>query len=199
MITLILFDLGGVVFTNGAKKFKANLAERYGLPAEKVQEVIDGEIGGKYRMGTISREEFWNYAIPALNLKESVDELEKEWIDCYRLIEKTRDVVLKLREKYRVMYLSDNVRERVERLHKEFGFLDWFEGGIFSHEVGFRKPDPRIFRAALEKAEVVAEEAVFIDDKPANTAAAQNIGMTAFLFESPEKLEKDLHDLFEMR
>jgi 2-haloacid dehalogenase len=55
---------------------------------------------------------------------------------------------------------------------QRFEFLSWFDGIVVSGEEGVIKPDPRIFRILLERYRIVPEEAVFIDDNPANAAAA---------------------------
>lgn len=194
MIKLIIFDLGGVLFTNGTKRFIEVISERYNLEKEKVKDVMDGEIGTEYREGKIGRDEFWKRVVEKLNINEDIDKLESEWIDGYELIEGTRDIILQLREKYKVFYLSDNVRERVERINAKYGFMDWFSSGVFSHEAGVRKPDPEIYKLTLAKAGEVAGSAVFIDDKPQFLVPAAELGMTTFLFESPEKLREELKE-----
>ena len=42
---------------------------------------------------------------------------------------------------------------------------------------GVRKPDPRIYRLGLDAVDADAEAAVFLDDHPANVAAAEALGM----------------------
>jgi epoxide hydrolase-like predicted phosphatase len=55
---------------------------------------------------------------------------------------------------------------------------------VDSSEIGIRKPDPRIFLHALEKlGGVAAERAIFVDDYPANVAAAKALGMRGVLME----------------
>lgn len=192
MIKVIIFDLGGVLFTNGTKKFISLIIERYGLDKEKVTELMDGELGTLYREAKITRDEFWQRLLKELNIEADIDKLEDEWIDGYALIEGTRDLILELSKKYKIYFLSDNVRERVVKINNKFNFLEWFEDGVFSHEVGKRKPHPDVYKAALQKAGVNAEEAVFIDDKPKLLVPAAEMGMTTFAFESPEKLREDL-------
>jgi len=187
--------LGGVVFTNGTKKFIADISARYGITPEIILNVMDGEIGSKYREGQIGRDEFWRLVLESLPLKESADDLEKEWIGDYELIPGTKSIIEKLRRKYKVMYLSDNVKERVDKLDTRFGFISWFDGGIFSHEVGVRKPNPKIYEFALQKGNAKPEETVFIDDKPKMLEPAKKMGITGLAFESPEKLAKDLLEM----
>ena len=52
-----------------------------------------------------------------------------------------------------------------------------FEIVVDSCHAGVRKPDPRIFQLALDRLDVRAERSVFLDDHPANVAAAEALGM----------------------
>ena len=96
---------------------------------------------------------------------------------------------------YQLIFLSDNVQERIDYLEETFGFLHRFDDGIFSHRVGMRKPDPRIYELALEKASYGAEQCVFVDDKPAMLEPAEKAGMAVIAFVGPEQLEQELENL----
>jgi len=78
---------------------------------------------------------------------------------------------------------------------QRFEFLAWFDGIVVSGEEGVIKPDPRIFRILLERYRIVPEEAVFIDDNPANAAAAAALGIHGIHFRSPELLRRELESL----
>lgn len=192
MIKVVLFDLGGVVFENGTKLFITEIAERYNLGREFVSSVLNGELGTQYREGKISRDEFWSAATKELGIHVSIDELEEAWINHYNLIEETKEIIDELKKQYKLYYLSDNVKERVEKISTKHNFLEWFEGGIFSHEVGARKPQPEVYKAALEKIGVPPEEIVFIDDKEENLPPAEELGMNVLLFTDPHQLREDL-------
>jgi HAD superfamily hydrolase (TIGR01509 family) len=59
-----------------------------------------------------------------------------------------------------------------------FGLADFFEVACFSSDVGFRKPDPRIFRTALRTLGVPADRAVFVGDEPeADIGGARGAGL----------------------
>jgi putative hydrolase of the HAD superfamily len=195
MIKTIIFDLGGVLFTNGTKQFISAISERYLLDHELVKDIMDGDLGSQYREAKITRDEFWKAALEKLNIHADIDALEEQWISGYELIEGTKDIILELTKQYKVYYLSDNVRERVDKINNKYNFLAWFEDGIFSHEVGVRKPNPAIYKYALHKAQVQPEEAVFIDDKQSALEPAQEMGITTILFETPEKLREKLTEL----
>lgn len=56
-----------------------------------------------------------------------------------------------------------------------------FEVIVDSCVAGVRKPNPAIFELALDALEVDAASAVFLDDHPANVAAAEALGMRGIL------------------
>ncbi len=63
-------------------------------------------------------------------------------------------------------------RERIDRL---------FDAVVISGEVGLRKPDPDIYRLALDRLGVEPEHAAFLDDAEPNLDGARAIGMHAVL------------------
>lgn len=191
MIKAVIFDLGGVLFTNGTKRFVDIISHEHNIDKGKIKEVMDGEIGSLYREAKISRDKFWQIFLEKLHITADIDKLEDEWVNGYELIEGTRDLIQELSKKYKVYILSDNPKERVERVNQKHNFLEWFEDGVFSYEAGIRKPNPEIYKLVLEKAHVKAEEAVFIDDKAHFLTPAKEMGMLTFLFETPEKLKED--------
>ena len=76
-----------------------------------------------------------------------------------------------------------------------FPFLAWFDGIVLSGEEGVIKPDPRIFRILLDRYGIARDEAVFIDDNPANAAAADALGIHGIHFRSPAELRDELRRL----
>ena len=63
------------------------------------------------------------------------------------------------------------------------GFLEEFDGGIFSYEVRCIKPEEKIYRLLLEKYDIVPERAVFFDDRRVNTEAASRLGIRSVVLE----------------
>jgi epoxide hydrolase-like predicted phosphatase len=57
-------------------------------------------------------------------------------------------------------------------------FPSLFDSVVISHEVGMRKPEPRIFLHTSQVLGVPLGQCVFIDDIEANITAAQALGMT---------------------
>lgn len=75
------------------------------------------------------------------------------------------------------MYRSNAVR---------FAFLKLADGGIFSYQEKLLKPDPDIYRLLLSRYGLKAEECLFLDDMPANTQGARDVGMEAETVNSEE-------------
>jgi 2-haloacid dehalogenase len=75
---------------------------------------------------------------------------------------------------------------------ERFEFLGWFDGVVVSGEELVAKPDPRLFRVLLDRFGLAAEATFFVDDSPANVAAARRLGLDAVRFTDPERLRRDL-------
>lgn len=195
MISTIIFDLGGVLFTNGAGRFLKYLATHYHYPESALDEMINGKSGSAYRSGGISSEEFWTSFKASFPIPKSAQELEALWESQYELVSGTRDLILDLRKTYKVYYLSDTVQKRVQYLERMYNFLSWFDGGVFSYEVGVRKPNPEVYKKVLALAGVLGPQAVFIDDKEHFLEPAKALGMRTIHFKDALQVKKDLATL----
>jgi 2-haloacid dehalogenase len=73
-----------------------------------------------------------------------------------------------------------------------FEFLSWFDGVLVSGEERMIKPDPAIFRLLLDRFGLDPQATLYVDDSPANVAAAGDLGFDAVRFTGPEQLRRDL-------
>ena len=64
-----------------------------------------------------------------------------------------------------------------------FDFLGLFDDIVVSGAEGVAKPDPRVFAVLRERVGRPLERCVFVDDSPANVAAAAAAGLDAILFD----------------
>jgi putative hydrolase of the HAD superfamily len=64
-------------------------------------------------------------------------------------------------------------------------FPDLFDVVVISAEVGMRKPEERIFRHTAALLRLEPQECVFIDDVPANVAAAEAVGLVSLHHREP--------------
>ncbi|HEV2823907.1 MAG TPA: HAD family phosphatase [Actinomycetota bacterium] len=75
---------------------------------------------------------------------------------------------------------------------ERYQFLEWFDGVLVSGEERMIKPDPAIFRLLLDRFGLDPGAAFYVDDSPANVAAAGELGFDAVRFTGPEQLRRDL-------
>ncbi len=91
-----------------------------------------------------------------------------------------------------MFFLSNMPAPYAEQLEREHAFVRAFDNGVFSSRVKLIKPDPAIFALAVQRFDLPPAELVFIDDVPANVAAAQAAGWQALLFTDAAQCARDL-------
>jgi len=89
---------------------------------------------------------------------------------------------------YRLAILSNAPIELAEAL-AEVPWLARFEVRLFSCRLRLSKPDPAIYRAAIERLAAAPEDIVFLDDRADNVAAAAALGIRAHLFTEAEQID----------
>jgi HAD superfamily hydrolase (TIGR01509 family) len=86
--------------------------------------------------------------------------------------------------------LSNAVPENVAKVRADWPLERYFDVVVLSYEVGCIKPDPEIFRITLRKLGARPEEALFVDDRAVNVAAAEKVGIRGFRFAGPRPIER---------
>lgn len=89
---------------------------------------------------------------------------------------------------YKVVALTNWSAETFPVALEKFEFLQWFEDILVSGEEKTRKPFKEIYDLTLNRFNIKAENAIFIDDNIKNVEAANNLGINAIQFKSPELL-----------
>ncbi|WP_457750539.1 TIGR02253 family HAD-type hydrolase [Thermococcus sp.] len=80
--------------------------------------------------------------------------------------------------------ITDSDDDYIEAHLKVLGIYDLFDSITTSEEAGYFKPHPKPFQLALGKAEVKAEEAIYVGDNPAkDCVGAKNVGMISILLD----------------
>ncbi|MFD1613632.1 HAD family hydrolase [Gelatiniphilus marinus] len=106
----------------------------------------------------------------------------------------TVDILKKLidSKQYKVVALTNWSAETFPIALKKFGFLHWFEGVLVSGEEKTRKPFDAIYHLTLNRFDIKAENAIFIDDSLTNVEAANNLDINGIHFTSPNQLIQQL-------
>ncbi len=80
--------------------------------------------------------------------------------------------------------VSNGQRVFSEQEMRAFDLYDRLDFVIFSSDLGYQKPDPRIYAAALDRMKLPARNVLFIGDNPENDVdAPREIGMQALHIE----------------
>jgi putative hydrolase of the HAD superfamily len=96
------------------------------------------------------------------------------------------ETITALRERGLKTGLITVCSEDVPLLWRETDFHGLFDAEVFSATCGLRKPDPRIYRLALEGLGVEAEETMFVGDGANDElGGAERLGMAAVGVDSP--------------
>lgn len=93
---------------------------------------------------------------------------------------------------FRVVALTNWSAETFPVALKRFDFLHWFEGIVVSGTERTRKPYSEIYQITLDRFNIAASEALFIDDNLRNIKGAEALGINVIHFSTPEELIKEL-------
>jgi putative hydrolase of the HAD superfamily len=99
-----------------------------------------------------------------------------------RILPDTRSILLALKQQYRLAVIS-NSDGGIQEAISAAGIADCFECIIDSAHVGVEKPDPTIFRAALNTMQVQPSESLYIGDYAIDVLGARSVGMRAILID----------------
>lgn len=107
----------------------------------------------------------------------------------------TADVALRLKAAgYHIWGLSNWNWDTFCSIRDDYPILTELEGMVVSGREGVVKPDEAIYRLLLDRYHLVADECLFVDDNPANTASAERLGIHTHLFSDAQQLEADLRN-----
>lgn len=102
----------------------------------------------------------------------------------YRLFPDVPDTLERLRGAGLTLGVVSNFEEWLERLLETLGVTRYFDVRVISGTEGVEKPDPRIFRLALDRTAMTPEESVYVGDSPAfDIEPARGVGMFPVLLD----------------
>ena len=95
----------------------------------------------------------------------------------------TQEVLCYLKTRYRLAVVTDAQSAWAVPELRAVGLADHFAPVIVSGDYGYRKPDPRLFQAALSELQISPEEAIFVgNDRFRDVLGARQVGMKTILF-----------------
>ena len=205
-IKAIIFDVGGVlevgrysiltfrrhrslsVHSFMAKQFNIDLDQWFDSIDTAYTESIVGKLTKKQTLERIAK-----------NVNTTPEHLEKLFIKSYqkhfKRNNKLYQLAFKLKEAgYKIAILSDQWPVSKEVLIRDKD-ASRFDVVVISHEVGFRKPNPKIYTLTLKKLKLKANQTLFIDNQIWNIKPAKKLGMNTILFKNNHQTIKELKKL----
>jgi len=184
----IFFDLGGVIIRTEYQSPRQHLAERLNMEYEDlVRLVFESETSRTAFLGRLPAVEHWAAVTRKLRRPAAeADAIRSEFFAGDILDRELIAFVRSLRPQYKTGVISnawDDLRSYLGREKCE----DAFDTLVISAEVGLLKPEEPIFRLALERLHVQADEALFVDDFAVNIEGCEKVGMQGILFTDPEE------------
>ena len=109
-------------------------------------------------------------------------------------IPETVEIFRRLKEsgKYKLYALTNWQAGLFDIALVRYNFLHWFDGRVVSGEEKMKKPAPEFYQLLLNRYNVKAEEALFIDDNLRNIKAARELGINSIHYQSSELLRAEL-------
>lgn len=193
--TWFLFDLGNTVIKLAYERVLENICRDATMKRDALVELL--EKPGGYRdleSGAVTFPDFYDFIADKTGYRGSLREFQSIWADFFDgPMPGIEDLLDRVRERYRVAFLSNSNEVHAEVIPRKYAALfrrdDRF---VFSHRFRCAKPDPDIFRRALEVIGALPQHTVFVDDMIENVIAARAVGMKAYQYRDALSLADEL-------
>jgi putative hydrolase of the HAD superfamily len=180
----VLIDLGGVLIGGDLPAVAAAWGTRLGISQQAFLAALFGGSDDQVLIGRVSEPAWWDIVAARLHagpglLAELRQDLASREVWDQALVALLR----RLRGHAKTAIVSNawpGTRARISQA----AMLDIADQVVLSCEVGYAKPDPRIYHAALRQLAASPSSALFIDDTPGHVTAAEALGMTGHLHTS---------------
>ena len=139
---------------------------------------LDRVVADSYQSGTEQEVDFgaiYDAALAGLGLRLDPDlrrwammEEQSAWIRGLRCSPHARQVLEEIRARGLRLAIVSNAAYPPESMRshlEQIGIIDYFDATVYSSEVGWRKPNPLIYEAALDRVGVGADETLFVGDR----------------------------------
>jgi putative hydrolase of the HAD superfamily len=199
-IEVIFFDLGNVIlpfdhYQIAEKLFRFSNRKEVKDPQSIFSYLFDLEKGAinDYETGRESSLEFFQDLKEHFQLTLSFEEFIPIWNDIFWEDVGVSEMIRSLKGRKRLGLISNTNPLHMDYISSKFPVIHIFDKWILSHEVGFKKPDVRIFRKAMDWASVEPKKILLIDDMKTHVEKAISLGMQGIHFISADQLKKELN------
>ena len=202
MIKNIIFDLGGVIVKldrfSCLESFRRLGFDDFG---SILNDFVQDGFFLEFEKGRISSDQFRDIIREHIGKYVKDKDIDDAMADFLESIPEYKlNLIYKLRQSYKVYLLSNTnpiAMDRVRALFRTSGMEieKYFHKMYLSYEMKMAKPDPEIFEAVLNDAQIKAEESLFIDDSVKNIQTASSLGIQTLFVSSDTNLEKEVMNI----
>jgi epoxide hydrolase-like predicted phosphatase len=190
----MIFDIGDVLEVNPRTGWPERWADRLRIDVDEFERRLDGiwspGTTGEVTLAEIEKQTADLLGLDQASLTAMMDDVWAEYVGS--LNGELAAYFASLRPRYKTAILSNSLvgaREREQQAHR---FHEMCDVIVYSHEVGLRKPDARIYHLVCDLLDVAPEEAVLLDDVQGNVDGAQAVGMRGITFANNAQAIADL-------
>ena len=193
-IRVVFWDLGGVLLRTHDWGGRKQWELRLGLaPGELERRVFDGPTAQRAALGQADESHIWSDLAQSFGLTDGErDRLAADFFAGDRVDYDLVAYIRSLRPRRKTGVISNAWPEIRGLLEHEWHIADAFDALVISAETGLAKPDPAIYRLALDRVQAEPSQAVFVDDFEANLESARALGMQTVLFRAPGQARADV-------
>ncbi|MEO8607346.1 MAG: HAD family phosphatase [Chloroflexota bacterium] len=193
----IIFDFGGVFMKTLDYRPRHAWDERLGLAHGSIEKIVHGSPSWQAaQLGNITVEAYWADVGLQLGLdSNALETLKLDFFSGDQLDDALVDYARSLRKRGHIVALLSNDGPTLSEKLAVLGISDVFDPLIISANIGVMKPDPQAYEAVLDHIKYPSDNAIFIDDMPANIAGARNLGIHAIHYTTTPMLQIALETL----
>jgi putative hydrolase of the HAD superfamily len=193
-IQAIVFDIGGVLELTPDPGLDKKWEQKLNLKQDELNQRL-GEVWRGGSVGTITIQQVHQNIGEIMNWsKEQVNEfmadIWKEYLGTLNV--ELAEYFRSLRPKYKTAIISNSFVGAREKEAEHYQFDSICDFIIYSHEVGLRKPDHKIFSLACEQLGLQPYEIIFVDDHKEVYASAEEMGMHCIEFKDNAQTIADI-------
>jgi len=196
-ISAVFCDVGGVLLTNGWDHAeRARLVEKFGLDGSDFEDRHQ-MVAAALDTGKMDLDQYLDRTIfyrPRPFRQQAVRDFMYAQSEA---LPGSLDVVARLAQARKVFLAMLNNESRELNLYRieKFGLRNYFSVFFSSCYLGVSKPDPQIYRLALDLSQRQPQESVVIDDRSLNLESARRLGLHTIQFLNAQQIENDLRIL----
>lgn len=195
-ISAVILDYGQVLARCPTVEEFGRMAQMFHVSFELFYKLWEAS-RGPYDRGDFTAEEYWLRLASQTNTLLDAGQIEilrKVEIEIWAHTNADMlDWVGQLRAAgMKTALLSNMPADLAKHVRANCNWMDNFTFTTLSAEVRLIKPDPAIYAHTLQGLGVLAEEALFVDDRESNVEAARSLGISTILFRSIAQLKDDL-------